>query len=303
MVGVDGMDIPVVPKKKAKSSTFNEYDWLREKGLNRNGTVKTGTTWLGCLLLILVAFIISGFFIKIPHNETITGFRWERSAFVEEYKTLQESDWSLPTGGRLIKTKDEVHHYEQVVDHYETERIQKSKQVLDHYEDKEVRKERQVIDHYEEVVTGYKDMGNGYYEEQTSREPVYKTEVYYETVSEPVYRTETYFEEVQKPVYRDEPVYKTKYYYEIDRWVVVRSLDTSGSDKEPYFGTTALKDNQRITNGREVYYIDTVDKKEESHSYVVNYDIWNKYNANDKVKFYTNIYGMVDEDSFVGERN
>lgn len=69
--------------------------------------------------------------------------------------------------------------------------------------------------HITNIVLSIIDMGNGYFEEETISTPVYET--YYET------------EEYQEPIYRDEPVYAMKYYYDIDRYVYERSVNTSGS--------------------------------------------------------------------------
>ena len=100
----------------------------------------------------------------------------------------------MPSGARLKYEKNEIYDYEKVVDHYEI----KTKQV-----------EKTRISRYETYVTGYKDLGNGYFEEITDERPVYET--YYES------------EEYKEPIYRQEPIYKTKYYYEFDKWLYERT--------------------------------------------------------------------------------
>ena len=70
----------------------------------------------------------------------------------------------MPSGARLKYEKNEIYDYEKVVDHYEI----KTKQV-----------EKTRISRYETYVTGYKDLGNGYFEEITDERPVYET--YYES--------------------------------------------------------------------------------------------------------------------------
>lgn len=129
---------------------------------------------------------------------------WQRSIDIERYQTVEESDWYLPSGARLQYSQKEFSHYEQVLDHYETKT-------------KKVAHER--ILGYEDYVSGYRDLGNGYFEEIVSSRPVYET--YYED--------ETY----QEPVYRDEPVYRTKYY---DEKVSIRS--------EKYYITGLNKKNK-----------------------------------------------------------
>lgn len=140
----------------------------------------------------------------------------ERVISIEDYKTVEESGWSLPSNARLQNSNTEIRTYNKVFDHYETRTRQISEQVLDHYETR---------------VTGTRDLGNGYFEEITTQVPIYRTE----------YRTETY----QEPVYRNEPVYDTKYYYEIEKWVVTRSVKTSGNDKEATWGDVVLVGKER----------------------------------------------------------
>ena len=57
---------------------------------------------------------------------------------------------------------------------------------------------------------------------------------------EPVYRTEQHTEYRDEPVYKYVPIYVTKYYYEIDKWVHTRDVETSGKDHEPYYGEVKL---------------------------------------------------------------
>ena len=43
---------------------------------------------------------------------TITDFKWKYSIEIEKYKTVQESNWSLPSNARLLYTNIEISHYE-----------------------------------------------------------------------------------------------------------------------------------------------------------------------------------------------
>lgn len=63
----------------------------------------------------------------------------------------------------------------------------------------------------------------------------------------PKYDTEYYTEkeEVRVPVYRYEDEYAYYYTYEYDKWSVVRSVDTSGTTEEPYYGEPNLKADER----------------------------------------------------------
>lgn len=195
---------------------------------------------------------------------TVDEVYWEYSIDIEEYKTMNESGWSLPSNARLQYTKEELQRYEQVIDHYET--VTKTKS-------------RQVIDYYEEVVVGYKDLGNGYFEEQVEQRPVYKTEYY--TVTE------------QEPVYVSVPIYATKYYYEIDKWIVIDTIETRGTDKKPYYGQKSLTSKQRYGDKSQAYALQCVDEDEKSNTYTINYDDWNVIQAGDKLEIQFGVFGII----------
>lgn len=153
------------------------------------------------IVLAVLLSIIGVIFLFTPKevNMQITDFSWSRSISIEQNRTFHESDWSVPAGGRVTSQQMEFHHYQSVLDHYETRTREVARERLSHYE----------------YSTTLIDMGNGYFEEETISTPVYET--YYET------------EEYQEPIYRDEPVYAMKYYYDIDRYVYERSVNTSGT--------------------------------------------------------------------------
>ena len=206
-------------------------------------------------------------FIPKPQEITVQGLSWQRSIDIERYQTVEESNWSLPTGARLLYSQEEFSHYEQVFDHYETKT-------------REVSKERVIG--YEEYVSGYRDLGNGYFEEITSSRPIYET--YYET--------ETYDE----PVYRDEAVYRTKYYYEIDKWLYERSVKTSGKDKNPYWGEVKLSSDERISSKRETYSIIGLNKKGKEKSITLSYEDWNSLKVGETVTLNVSFgYGEIVE--------
>lgn len=222
-------------------------------------SVKLAIMWtiLAGLLVALLAWL----FIPVEHQMTIEGFSWQRSITVEELKTYNESGWSLPPSARLSYSRSEFHHNEEILDHYDTKTRQ-------------VKHER--ISGYEEVITGYKDLGNGQFEEQTSRKPIYET--YYET------------EMYQEPVYRTEPVYQTKYYYEIDRWVKARSVNTSSADKNPYWGEVTLADKERRGSTSEQYYVNghIADK---FMQFSINYSDWINLSVGRIISFTTFRFG------------
>lgn len=238
---------------------------IREENINNNKEDDMQTTYpnssfftkyrdniiLSCIIAFFVILFTALFF---PYNKTVTvtGFSWERNIYLEEYKTVKESDWSVPTGGRIYDSKREIRSYKQVLDHYETKTRQVSERVLDHYE----------------TEYSYSDNGNGTFTEHTSQRPVYRTE----------YHTETY----QDPVYRSEPVYDTKYYYEIERWInTEKEYPSSGKDHNPYWNEAylPLKENFRDTNRYSKYEVFYDNDTEEEKTY----DEWAEMNIGDEL--------------------
>ena len=201
------------------------------------------------MAIVLAICFISLFLPFIPYKRTeeVTGFSWNRNVSVEEYKTVYENGWSLPETADLVTTKREIHHYQDVVDHYET----KSKQVPE------------MIPDGTETRYRHSDNGNGTFTQTSYEVPKYKT----------VYHTEYY----QEPVYRSEPVYRTKYYYNIDKWVLAKNYSTSEENKSPYWsGDYILANNQRDTKRSEHYYVKLTDEKGKVRKEEVTYAEWAK---------------------------
>lgn len=185
---------------------------------------------------------------------TLQDKSWSREIPIEVYKTVQESDWSVPAGGREYDHKEEIHHYNQVIDHYEDVSVERSREVLDGYD----------------TQTDYVDNGDGTFSEHTIQIPRYRTEYYTEIESQ--------------PVYRDVPIYQTKYYYEIERWVYDHSVNTSGKMEEPYWGDVVLADQQREGERVEKYTVFFVTKKNKTYEKEVSFDDWKKYEIGEKRK-------------------
>lgn len=213
------------------------------------------------LIIGLVLLFLIWLFVPITRTAEVTGFEWERSIAIQEYRNVDESDWSLPQNANLHRTAQEVKSHRQVLDHYETRTRQVAKQVPDGYD------------------TDYRDLGNGQFEE--IKTPRYRTE----------YETETY----QEPVYRNEPVYATKYYYDIDKWVDAGSSRSSGCDHEPYWretGNPPASSNPRLGDRRdgkrtEEYcaVIKTAKGGEERKKYSLTE--WKKLSVGDRIEYKT----------------
>ncbi len=243
-----------------ESSEGNYFDIHRKKEeearertepVQRASSPKTSKRPL--LILLVLVLAIGGLFAFLQSSVTqkdltVSSFSWERIIGVEENKQFSESDWRLPDGVELTSSREELHHYDAVFDHYESVEVERSREVLDHYE----------------TYYTHEDMGNGYFEEVSHQEPVYRTEYYTETV--------------QEPVYVDVPRYQTKYYYTIWRWVHVRDVRASGDDQEPYWPEVTYADLEREGERSEAYRF-TVEKAEKGKeptytTYRIDFNDW-----------------------------
>ena len=189
----------------------------------------------------------------------------------------------MPADGRLAYTQSEIHHYDQVLDHYDIRYEQRSEQYISGYT----------------TTTEYIDLGNGYFDTETRTVPEYSTRYY--------------TEEVKVPVYRDEPVYRTKYYYDVDRWVYERTARASGVSNTPYsleeesfpgensavpfwptFELGNLEREGSHSATYKIYGIVTSDKKQPKKSYKVSYDFWVTLHPGDTIKA-TVSFGKVSD--------
>ncbi len=231
--------------KSPNNSSSSERNPTRLSSFISKNTLKT---ILGILFFLLLISTVVYVLIPKPATLHITDMAWERSIDIEIYKTVRESDWSIPSGGRLAYSQREIRSYAQVLDHYETRYEQRSEQYISGYR----------------THTEYVDLGNGYFDTRTYQEPEYSTRYY--TV------------QVQEPVYRSEPVYDTKYYYDIERWVYERTVRSSG-DVNPYWPKENLKSNERSSTKHENYTVtgyNIKDKNQTTNSYSLSFEYWEK---------------------------
>lgn len=190
---------------------------------------------------------------------TVTGHTWERVALLEKYIPVTEEDWSVPAGGKLIRSFRSIHHYDQVLAGYEMR----------------TRSVRVQVGTRQEKV-GVRDMGNGYFED------IYQDVPVYEMQQEPY----------KAPIYRSVPVYATKYQYEIYRWKPDRTLTANGSDKIVKWPDGLPPENSnsvRVGERKEKYVLRYKDSKGETHEDEVNFNLWNRVNNGDELKADKNI--------------
>jgi len=210
---------------------------------------RSGKKWIffGILAALLLFFLFPR---KTPAK--ITSLDWERNISIEQNVLCEEDGWSLPSGAELTSSREEIHHYDHVIDHYEDVEVEKSRQVIDHYDTE-----------YE-----YRDMGNGYFEEVPHDVPVYKTEYYYETE--------------RRPVYVDIPQYQTKYYYTIWRWKENRKVTDSGTGHTAKWPEYTLASDEREGARSGTYTVTFTTEKGKTRTYEMSESDWNGVNIGDE---------------------
>jgi Zn-finger in Ran binding protein and others len=212
-------------------------------------------------LVFLLVFALGIWYLFKPNKfeVEVAGREWVRTVDIEHYQPFIEQAWELPSGARLISRRQEVHHYDQVLDGYDTRtrtvRVQTG-----------TRRKK----------CGKRDLGNGYFEDQYCDEPVYKN------------KRETY----QEPRYRSVPVYGTKYKYEIFRWEKDRTLTAKGSDLTPKFPSEPLPSQDwREGKRTETYTLQLMDKNGKPYSEKVNFAFWQAHPNGAKLKAKHNTMG------------
>ena len=255
-------------------------NWIKEHAhdLKRFGIITT------CMLLMISIFVGLGLFFSQEEMVTVQELHWKYSVEIEKYTELRESGWSVPEGGVVSYTKEEIHHYDTVLDHYDTVMVDKQETYLDHYETVSVQREERYLDHYETEYIYEGDDGNGYGSVRTVSTPVYYTRYVTEYEQKPVYETRHWKEPVLEPVYRDDPVYRTKYYYDIWRWVYSRTLKNEGQvTKTPQFPNPNLAENERFGRKYKEYWVVAFNNKEEKKIYKTTEEIWKQLSIHDEL--------------------
>ena len=211
-------------------------------------------------IILAILLVIVGVFVFMNGNKTagdlkVTALNWGRNINIEENRMFSESGWELPAGAEQTNAKKEIHHYDQVLDHYENVQVQRS---------------RQVIDHYETYYT-YSDNGNGTFSEVAHERPVYTTEYYTESV--------------RQPVYRQVPRYATKYYYNIWRWTPSRNVTAQGDDHNTAWPEVTLAENEREGQRSEVYRftVEHTKKNKPAETYSLDESYWMNLNVGDQI--------------------
>lgn len=215
------------------------------------------------LSIIAVATLGLAVFSGRPTQVTVKGYAWERTIAYEEYKTVRESDWSVPQSGRLVHSYTAIRTYIQVVDHYET-RI------------------RQVPYTTSATTAGTctRNLGNGRFQTYSCPETSYSTQ----------YRSETYSE----PIYRSQPVYDTKYDYDIERWVYLATQKSKGTDHSPQWPLAPTNKNPVRESGRSEHYsVLFADTKGKIHEYQADLADWTVFDLGASYTARVNWFGVI----------
>jgi hypothetical protein len=152
----------------------------------------------------------------------ITHHSWQRVQATEIYRTgIWEEGWTHPLDAYNIRSKQKIHHYDKVIDHYKTEPVYKTKQV----------KTGSTPIYSTRTV----NLGNGKFKRES-----------YKSGSRPTYKTVRYQDGTkQVPVYRKEPRYETYYEYQVDRWVSGPNRVTAGQGLNAQWPPTEVVDPSR----------------------------------------------------------
>lgn len=235
-----------------------------------NATANRTWMWIagGVVAFLLLCcglpLLFSGAFSNDNQTVTVDQYSWERAVEVEDFRTVTEEDWTLPAAGRVLAQEERIHHYEEVLERYETRTREVSEQV-------------QVGTN--EYVCGQRDLGNGFFEDVMCSDPVYETR----------YRTESY----EEPIYRDEPVYQTFYTYEIDKWIVDRTLSEAGLHAEPFWPNVTLAEGEREGERTESYSIVFVSTDDgETYTLEFPYSEWISYEPGVEYTLITDFLGQ-----------
>ena len=197
---------------------------LSEKRFAAAGVAAAGRSLHAAFLLIKAAARSALRKSTLLYFGTLTGFSWKRTISTEKQTETEESGWELPAGATLREKKQEFHHFDSILDHYEEQEVERSRQVIDHYE----------------ISYTYKDNGDGTFKEESHELPVYETEYY--------------TEKVLQPVYRQKPVYATKYYYTVLKWGSPRTKAAGENNHSPEWPAVTVSETERETDRTEEYY-------------------------------------------------
>jgi len=225
---------------------------------------------IGLILLLSLGTALSIF---VP-TENITGEisskTWARSIGVETIVTETESDWSIPSGGRVISTETRVRSHKDVIIGYTTD----------------TRTEyRSVVVGTEQYQCGSRDLGNGFFEDVMC--------------SRNITRSEPYEVSFERPITERVPVKDTWHTYQIDRWREIRRVDASGTGrKDPSWPALKLKNGEREGARQQSYSANITIETGETSRKSLSEEDYHIIARGDEVGIFKNIWGAIVSTTF-----
>ncbi len=218
-------------------SSSKEENEKAKKAKAEGEKEKKGVSWLLIAALGAAAVIIFLFYNTFFKESSykVLGFSWETTTEIEEYKTVEESGWNMPDGARLKYTREVEYSFR---DSMEDEAVEAASAGDSRYRSSEDEKSNitaYISSHDPFVLKVFADdLGNGYFEVDDGGGDWGGGDDWDDD---------------------DTVEYRTKYYYEIDRWVVTRKLKTSGDNQSPYDPEVDLRSGEREGNTYTRYYV------------------------------------------------
>jgi hypothetical protein len=122
---------------------------------------------------------------------------------------------------------------------------------------------RQVAVGERTYVCGQRDLGNGFFEDV----------------------------ECTEPVYEQEEIYRTRYRYEIQRWVPVRTSQAASNDGNAFWPQFSLSSNERTGPQSEVYRLHFDASDGNTYDIEVSYEEWTRLQDGEDVVLEVNAFG------------
>lgn len=256
-------DLEVVDYTLATTPTSGKIEKNRVRHPEQQTTSPKRNKWKRWVFGSIGLFFVLIFLLGYTRQSTVkvVDFEWSRTIAVEQNIEVIEEDWSVPQGGRVLSEFRAIHHYDKILEGYETR----------------TRTVQEAVG-TEEYVCGTRSLGNGYMEDK------YCTRTIYES------REETY----EEPIYRKEPVYRQKYSYAIFRWKPDSPIITSGRSQTPMWGDTEQIENNpqlRISKRAGTYTILVQDKDEKIHKEEIPFGKWRTLEIGQTLQSKEGIFG------------
>ncbi len=209
-------------------------------------------------LLIIIGLLVILLIVFIPRKKpaTVVAKNWSREVEIQTFRKVDEVSWEVPPEEAVInEVKEEMMPVNELVDHYETNVVTRTRLVFDGY--KEVEKEVKGEDG--SVTT--------------------------ETVQVPQYSEETYTQKEKTVVYKPRERKEKRYYYTIEKWVTERTERSAGADDEPYLPEYELMEGEQAGPINEVNILYLINDEDGTvYTVEVSYELWESVATGDKVE-------------------